>query len=105
MINTYLNQRVTWQAKVGLDKYAKPTYSGGTVISARFVEKTATLKDANGKEFKADAEVWVLPSMAIKNDDLIIFSGQNYKAVQVDVRRDFNGDTHHRKVFVVRTKQ
>jgi len=104
-IDTYLNQQVTRKAKSGTDKFGKTTVGASETIEARYQEKAKRLVDDNGKEYLADAELWVKPTQTIELEDLITVSSVNYKVVRVDTKRGFTGSVDHKKAYLKRTKE
>ncbi len=106
MIESYLNQSVTRKAKTGFDKYGKPTTGTGATVVCRMQNKTKRLKNpSTGEEYVADAELWVKASQALEIDDLVTFESQDYKVVQVEVKKALAGSTNHKKAYLVRAKE
>jgi len=104
-IDTYLNQTVTRKAKSSVDKFGKTVVATGVSIEARFQEKIKRLVDDNGKEYLADAELWIKPTQSMDLDDIITVSSVNYKVVRIDTKRGLTGSIDHKKVYLKRTKE
>ena len=104
-IDSYLNQTVTLKAKSSVDKFGKTVVATGVSIESRFQEKIKRLVDDNGKEYLADAELWVKPTQTINLDDLITVSSVNYKVVRIDTKRGLTGSIDHKKAYLKRTKE
>lgn len=104
-IDAYLNQRVSRKAKSGVDKFGKVTTSAAATIEARFQEKAKRLVDEQGKEYLADAELWVKPSQTLELEDVITVNSINYKVVRVDTKRGLTGGIDHKKAYLKRTKE
>lgn len=105
MIETYLNQLVTRNPVKNYDAYGKPTLGTGESVKARFQGKQRRAMDSQGVEFVTDAELWVAPGQAMALDDVIIFEEVQYKVVRVDTKKGLSGQTDHKKVLLVRTKE
>lgn len=104
-INNYLNQTVTLKQKSGFTLEGKPSLSAGVSIMARFQDKQTRLVDDKGNEYVTDAEVWVKPTQTVSLEDVITYGGVNYKVVRIDTKRDLDGQIHHKKALVVKTKE
>lgn len=104
-IDTHLNQQVTRKPKSGTDKFGKPTTGTAETIKARFQEGIKTFIDENGKEYTADAELWLKPVQTIVLEDVITVDSVNYKVIGVDTKRGFTGAIDHKKAYLKRTKE
>jgi len=104
-VNNFLNQSVTIKAKSGFTLEGKPNLGSGTGIMARFQDKQTKLFDDKGVEYLTDAEIWVKPTQTINLEDVIVYGGVNYKVVRIDTKRDLDGQIHHKKALVVKTKE
>ena len=105
MIASYLNQLVTRNPLKSYDTYGKPTIGNGQSVKARFQGKQRRAMDNKGVEFVTDAELWIAPDQEMALDDVILFEDIQYKVVRVDVKKGLSGQTDHKKVLLVRTKE
>lgn len=104
-IDTYLNQQVTRKPKSGVDKFGKPTTGTNETIEARLQESTKRLVDESGKEYQADAELWIKPTQTMVLEDVINDGTSNFKVVRIDTKRGFTGSIDHKKCYLKRTKE
>lgn len=100
-VATYLNQTVKWMAKSGNDKFGKPKNESSVTIKCRIKGSTRRMIDANGKEFNADIEMWILPNQAMGLDDLIVWEETNYRVVNIKELVNFSGKVDHKKVLLI----
>lgn len=102
-ITEYLNQTLTRKSKTGFDEQGKTSLNSGVNFKGRFREKQKKIIDYKGNEYMTDGEVWTEPNQDMNLDDLIVYSGVNYKVVKIDTPRDLGGEIHHKKIFVIKT--
>ncbi len=105
-VQSYLNQTVTKKATASYDVYGKPVASAPVSVRCRIQNASKRLiVQGNGVEFTVDAEMWVKPTESIALDDVITWESTNYKVVRVDTKKGLTGNTDHKKVLLIRTKE
>ncbi len=105
-VQSYLNQTVTKKAVASYDVYGKPVVSTPVSLRVRIQNATKRLvAQNNGVEFVIDAEMWAKPTENIALDDVITWDTVNYKVVRVDTKKGLVGNTDHKKVLLIRTKE
>lgn len=103
-ITPYLNQCVVKKITKSytVDGVPEPEISAN--ISCRIQSSTKRLV-INGVEFTAEAEIWLKPAEIMDVDDVIVWEGNKYKVVKMDVKKGLTGATHHKKGWLVSTKE
>lgn len=101
ILELYLHQTAEIAAKSGRDLYGKPTQSAGVTVKCRFQEGTKMTKTPAGQEMSVDGEFWVMPTVAVKTDDIMTVDGVKYRVVKVSKKVDLAGKPDHIKGYVV----
>lgn len=104
-IETYTSQTVQRYPRSGYDSQGKPSFGSASSVLCRFTESTERIKDAAGNEYIIDAKMWVDADQTMALEDKIVYNSINYKVVFVKENRELDGEIHHKRIHLQRTKQ
>lgn len=98
MIENYLNQSASWQAKTGDNSYGEPTYGAAATISCRVEDIHRLTRDTEGVQVVSETTLFCLE--AVRANDLITYNGQEYVALRVADQPRLDGTINHREVYL-----
>lgn len=91
----------THAALASRDSYGVPTYGSGTSYTARLIRKNKLVRDAQGQQVLATAELWIAGTPAIRPDDKITLSdGSTPPIAAVERYQDEDGSCFVKVFFL-----
>ena len=97
MIEGYLNQTATLKTTTGYDGYGDPVTVEKS-IPVRWEGKRRLVRDSQGREVISEARLFCLER--VKPDDLVEYSGEEWKVIAVSEIVDLDGALSHYEVAV-----
>ena len=97
MVRDYLNQTAILKATTGYDGYGDPITETKT-IPVRWEGKRRLVRDSQGREVISEARFFCLERA--KPDDLVEYSGEEWKVIAVSEIVDLDGNLSHYEVAV-----
>lgn len=97
MVKDYLNQTAILKATTGYDGYGDPITETKT-IPVRWEGKRRLVRDSQGREVISEARFFCLER--VKPDDLVEYSGEEWKVIAVSEIVDLDGNISHYEVAV-----
>lgn len=100
--NSLLNQDITLYTKSGYNRYGRETVGSGVTHCVR-VERTSKARLLpNGEQVMINAICYMKPNVTINEDDKVTYDGTNYKVFGVYTAVEGEGNTHHKKVELIK---
>ncbi len=94
MIQDYLNQTASWQAKTSNNSYGEPVYSTAATIYCRWEDKRRLIRNAEGVEIISNATVYCVEN--VQENDLL--AGR--VVLMVADQPNLDGSINHREVYL-----
>lgn len=103
-IKKYTFQTVQKKTKTGRNEYGKPITAAAQDVKCRIVTKRKNMRDKQGNEYVIDAEMWADAKESFTLEDIIAYSGVNYKIVEIRTLRTLKNEENHKKIFLRKTE-
>lgn len=99
MVDKFLRQTATWEARTGTDAHAGNTYGTAATIKVRWFTEHVVVRTSDRREITSSAHISCKEAVAL-GDRITDESGRAREVIDVRLDRDTRGNYSHRVAYL-----